>query len=326
MAGDKPLFFDDFGNDFVGDFPSKWNSNGSGEIVLMGDNNEKWMEIKPGSSTFYIPDTPNLPEEFTVEFDLMTAGLDRKTSSGSKLILRLDDNTTFTTNKNTAAIEIPFCQFIAIGMVIESWSDGKRTMRNSLSVDIRKTILEPVHISMAINKQRVRFWINEVKYVDIPKLLPIADIQSIKFSPIRLRDGIDRIFIKNLKVMEGGVDLRRKLISEGRISTNGILFDSGSANIQPRSMGIIRQISQVLQQESGMNLKIVGHTDGDGNDNTNLELSKKRADAVKNTLVTIYNISADRLQTDGKGESEPVGDNATTDGKAQNRRVEFIKQ
>ncbi len=326
VAGDKLLFFDDFGNDFVGDFPSKWNSNGSGEIVLMGDNNEKWMEIKSGRATFYIPDTPNLPEEFTLEFDFMTTGLDSKTSSTSKLMLRLDDNTTFETNKNTATIEIPLCQFIAMGMTIESWSNGKRTMRNSLNVDIRKTILQPVHISMAINKQRMRLWINEKKYVDIPKLLPDADIKAIKFSPIALRDGIDRVFVSNLKVAEGGVDLRRKLISEGKISTNGILFDSGSANIQPRSMGIIQQISQVLQQEGGMNLKIIGHTDADGNDDTNMTLSKKRAEAIKNALVSVYNVSPDRLNAEGKGESEPVGDNSTSDGKAQNRRVEFIKQ
>jgi outer membrane protein OmpA-like peptidoglycan-associated protein len=90
-------------------------------------------------------------------------------------------------------------------------------------------------------------------------------------------------------------------------------------------MGIIRQISQVLQQEGGMNLNIVGHTDSDGEATTNMKLSEARAEAVKNALVNIYNIDSGRLTTDGKGESEPVGDNGTVDGKAQNRRVEFIK-
>jgi outer membrane protein OmpA-like peptidoglycan-associated protein len=140
------------------------------------------------------------------------------------------------------------------------------------------------------------------------------------------KDGKERLFITNLKVAEGGLDLRRTLISEGKVSTNGILFDSGSANIQAQSMGIIRQISQVLQQESGMILKIVGHTDADGEDTANMTLSKKRAEAVKNVLISVYNIDVNRLQTDGKGESEPMGDNTTSDGKAQNRRVEFIKQ
>ena len=103
------------------------------------------------------------------------------------------------------------------------------------------------------------------------------------------------------------------------------MFDSGSATIQTQSYGIIRQISQVLQQETSMKLKIIGHTDADGSDEANVTLSKKRAEAVKNALITVYNIGADRLQTDGKGESIPVGDNTTSAGKAQNRRVEFIK-
>jgi len=74
-----------------------------------------------------------------------------------------------------------------------------------------------------------------------------------------------------------------------------------------------------------MNIKIVGHTDADGSDASNLELSKKRAASVMNTLVDEFGIASSRLETDGMGESEPVGDNGTTEGKAQNRRVEFIK-
>jgi outer membrane protein OmpA-like peptidoglycan-associated protein len=151
-------------------------------------------------------------------------------------------------------------------------------------------------------------------------------ITALKFHLNSFKDGKEELFITNLKVAEGGLDLRRKLISEGSVSTNGILFDSGSANIQPQSMGIIRQISQVLQQEANMNLLIEGHTDSDGNDETNMDLSKRRAEAVKNALVDVYNVSAGRLSTNGKGESEPVGDNGTPDGKAQNRRVVFIKQ
>jgi outer membrane protein OmpA-like peptidoglycan-associated protein len=91
-------------------------------------------------------------------------------------------------------------------------------------------------------------------------------------------------------------------------------------------MGIIRQIYQVLQKDKSLNLKIVGHTDADGNQDTNLKLSKNRAESVKNALVSIYSIAEGRLSTEGKGASEPVGDNSSIDGKAQNRRVEFIKQ
>ena len=193
-----------------------------------------------------------------------------------------------------------------------------------VTADIRKAVLNQPHISIAVNKKRFRLWVNQKKYIDVPRGVP-SGLTSLKFESNNFKDGKERLFISNLKVAKGGVDLRRKLLSEGKISTNGILFDSGSANIQPQSMGIIRQISQVLQQDSNIKLKIVGHTDADGNDATNLELSKKRAAAVKKALVSVYKVASDRLRTDGKGETAPVGDNTTADGKAQNRRVEFIK-
>jgi outer membrane protein OmpA-like peptidoglycan-associated protein len=82
----------------------------------------------------------------------------------------------------------------------------------------------------------------------------------------------------------------------------------------------------VLSQDSSISLNIVGHTDSDGTDESNMALSKNRAEAVKNALVSVYGISPDRLTSDGKGESEPVADNSSAQGKAQNRRVEFIKK
>jgi outer membrane protein OmpA-like peptidoglycan-associated protein len=72
-------------------------------------------------------------------------------------------------------------------------------------------------------------------------------------------------------------------------------------------------------------VKIVGHTDADGDDKTNLDLSKRRALAVKNALVNEFGIDISRMEVDGKGEAEPVDKNLTTEGKANNRRVEFMK-
>lgn len=326
VPGDKQLFFDDFGNDFIGDFPAKWNTNAGGEVVTLGDSPQKWLDIKSGFNIYYIPDVPQLPEEYTIEFDLAAVGLDRQTSSTAQLRVSLSDNDKFQPGNNFAFAEIPFCQYAAIGVTIENRINGKREIRSTVKADLRDEILENPHISIAVNKQRFRLWVNEVKYIDVPRLVANgAVLHTVKFLANGFKDGKERVFISNLKVAEGGVDLRRKLIADGKISTNGILFDSGSANIQPQSMGIIRQISQVLIQERNMNLNIVGHTDSDGDDASNLDLSKKRAEAVKNALVNIYNIDTSRLQTDGKGESEPVGDNGTVEGKAQNRRVEFIK-
>jgi outer membrane protein OmpA-like peptidoglycan-associated protein len=326
VPGDKLIFFDDFSKDYIGDFPSKWNTNGSGEVVTINDSPEKWFGISPGFNTKYIPDV-TLPEEYTIEFDVLVTGVDKKTSSTAVLTVILSDEKAFNHGDSYFHVSVPFCQYIAVGFRVRNYmrSGGGAEINNVVKADIRQVVLNQPHISIAVNKQRFRLWVNEKKYVDIPRGVPLNSIHTLKFELRQFKDGKERLFLRNLKVAEGGVDLRRQLIEEGSVSTNGILFDSGSANIQPQSYGIIRQISQVLQQESDMKLKIVGHTDADGADSANLALSKKRAASVKNALITIYNISGDRLQTDGKGESVPVGDNKTTDGKAQNRRVEFIK-
>ena len=328
VPGDKLMFFDDFSNDFVGDFPAKWNTNGSGEVVTVNDSPQKWFKLLPGHATYYIPDVPSFPEDYTIEFDLMAIGLDRKTSSTATLQVELSDNSSFSHGDAYARVLIPFCQYSPIGFRVRNYvrSTGAE-INNVVNADIRQAVLNQPHVSIAVNKQRFRVWVNEKKYVDIPRMVPQGNvISALRFHLNQFKDGKESLLITNLKVAEGGLDLRRTLIADGRVSTNGILFDSGSANIQPQSMGIIRQISQVLQQEGSMNLNIIGHTDADGNDTTNMTLSKQRAEAVKNALVSVYNVDASRLSTEGKGESEPVGDNGTPDGKAQNRRVEFVKQ
>ena len=327
VPGDKQLFFDDFGNDFIGDFPSKWNTNGSGEVVTIGNSSDKWFEMQPGYNTYYIPDVPNFPEEFTVEFDLLALGIDQKTASSTLLNVVFSQSTNFKKGYDYYYPSLPLCQYHPVGIHVRNHKQqGGGDINNNITADIREAILNEPHVSIAVNKQRFRLWVNEKKVVDIPRFVPTGmTTNQLMFEVRNLKHGKERLFIRNLKVAEGGLDLRRKLISEGKISTNGILFDSGSANIQAQSMGIIRQISQVLMQERDMRLNIVGHTDSDGDDASNMDLSKLRADAVKQALVNIYNIDAARMQTDGKGESEPVGDNGTVEGKAQNRRVEFIK-
>ncbi|MCE7072618.1 OmpA family protein [Dyadobacter sp. CY327] len=74
-----------------------------------------------------------------------------------------------------------------------------------------------------------------------------------------------------------------------------------------------------------MRVQIVGHTDSDGNDDANLDLSKRRAAAIKESLITVFKVDASRIETEGKGESQPADSNDTTIAKANNRRVEFVR-
>lgn len=324
VRGDETLFFDDFEADFIGDFPANWDTDGNGEVVSIGDSGEKWFELKGGSA--YLPNFNDLPEDYTLELDVMALGLDKGTSSTSRFEFTIKDNGTYDgrDSKNLVKIGIPYCQFIAIGLDVGNKISGDWIISNSIKTDLRNTVLSPHHIAVAVNGQRLRMWINETKLVDIPKMVaPGAVLSHLLLEAKGLRDGQDRIFVKNILLSKGGVDLRRKLLTEGSVSTNGILFDSGSANLQPQSMGIIRQIYQVLEQDKSLNLRIVGHTDSDGSEEVNQKLSEARAGAVRDALVSVYGIDSGRLLTQGMGESEPVADNNSPQGKSKNRRVVF---
>ena len=87
VPGDKLIFFDDFSQDFIGDFPSKWNTNGSGEVVKLSKAEGNWFGIIPGYGIKYLPlVSDKLPEEYTIEFDLFTEGLGKKNIIYRKVI------------------------------------------------------------------------------------------------------------------------------------------------------------------------------------------------------------------------------------------------
>jgi outer membrane protein OmpA-like peptidoglycan-associated protein len=125
---------------------------------------------------------------------------------------------------------------------------------------------------------------------------------------------------------ESGKDARTELLKTGKFSTTGIYFASGSAQIKPESHGVIKEIADALNEDAAMKIEIIGHTDNTGNAPSNQSLSEKRAAAVQSYLNNNFQISNDRISTSGKGQSEPVADNSTPEGKAQNRRVEFVKK
>jgi outer membrane protein OmpA-like peptidoglycan-associated protein len=133
------------------------------------------------------------------------------------------------------------------------------------------------------------------------------------------------VYISNIRVAEGAADARNKLLTEGKWVTNGILFDSGSDHLKPESAGVLREIAGILNENPTVKVNIVGHTDNEGTDLANKELSKRRAAAVKQALIHDFQLEGSRMQSDGMGEALPVADNLTKEGRAKNRRVEFIK-
>jgi len=323
IAGNVPIFNDNFSSDNTGDFPAKWDSNGSGELVTI--NGEKWLRL--GNQATILPMLKNpLPENYTVQFDLFMEGVDTKTSSQAFFKLLLHDNQGFQKPKSFSMVELSPCQFIESQGVVEKQVNGKREMRNKIGKDIRNAIVGKSKISIAVNKTRMRVWLNEEKIVDVPRLVP-ENANNFKLYTTGLRDNgaNDKIYIANFSIAKSGEDNRSKLLTEGRLSTNAILFNTGSASIKEGADEVLKEIGEALLANPNINILIVGHTDADGDPTSNLTLSQERAISVKQALVQNYGIASSRVQTNGKGESEPVANNDTDSGKSQNRRVEFIK-
>jgi outer membrane protein OmpA-like peptidoglycan-associated protein len=181
---------------------------------------------------------------------------------------------------------------------------------------------ESNHVSIWVQKTRVRVYLHGQKVFDIPKAFsPGMLLNQFRIMP----DHASAPMITNMRFAEAGADMRSKLITEGKLVTRGILFDVNSDKIKPESYGVLKEISKALSENPDVKVRIIGHTDSDGTDEANLDLSKRRAASVKNALNSEFGIDLSRMETDGKGESEPFDQNNNPEGKANNRRVEFIK-
>jgi outer membrane protein OmpA-like peptidoglycan-associated protein len=133
------------------------------------------------------------------------------------------------------------------------------------------------------------------------------------------------MFIRNFRFAEGGKTMREQLDESGHIVTHGIYFDVNSDQIRGESYKTLADIVQMLSDDPALRVSIDGHTDSDGQDAANLDLSQRRAESVRQYLVETGKIDAARLEAKGYGESKPIDANTTPEGKANNRRVELSK-
>ncbi|MBO9660618.1 MAG: OmpA family protein, partial [Chitinophagaceae bacterium] len=338
IPGDSLIYTEDFQQDEVGEFPLNWNTAGKGDVVTLNSFPGKWLRMYE-NSLYLTSNKKDFSKNFTMEFDLI---LQMKYTGYTYPIVSFgffaskDDSTTDNKflnyqNENQSA-EI----FLRLGTEGTSYtylnSYLKKTQKfhseNQELGKIEKFYHKISHIAVQVQEQRLRIWINGEKKYDLPKALGNEYLFNQLFfevSSSSYKDDELGFYISNLKVATGKPDTRHKLIEEGKFSTTGILFDFQSAVIKPESYGVIKDISSVLKDNGGIKVKVIGHTSSDGDDKANMELSQKRAAAVKDLLVKEFGIDASRLETEGKGETQPIADNKTKEGKAANRRVEFIK-
>jgi outer membrane protein OmpA-like peptidoglycan-associated protein len=338
VPGDKIIYTEDFAQDAIGELPTNWNSSGKGEVMTVEGKQGKWLRIFQ-NNTYLTGNSKAFGENYTIEFDMIFYFQPKKPgyvlphaafgffSSGKK------DNTDNEFLKNYTA-------YNHVTTTISAYSTGQARLNSNkpgvtrftsetLSLnDFDKNINKPLHYSIQVQKQRMRLWINENKVFDIPRAVNLGDTMNqlvFHMDGSNYKDDEIGLYLQNIKVATGLPDTRHKLIEEGKFSTTGILFDFQSAVIKQESYGVIKEIASVLKENPTVKIKIVGHTSNDGDAAANMELSKQRAAAVKDLIVKEYAIDAANLSTDGKGPTQPVADNKTKEGKAQNRRVEFIK-
>ncbi|MBN8835423.1 MAG: hypothetical protein ABS68_05075 [Niastella sp. SCN 39-18] len=336
VAGDKVIEIDNFSKVNLGDFPSQWNTNGSGEVVTIDGQDGKWLEMK-GNFTYFPEFIKSLPDNFTIEFDLVFNYAEKYLERNilgfyfivADKVTREDPVFKFGFNKpGKGGAGIEFHSYQPNTLEIFNWENKQMNDNSETKAGASFLKSMPNHvfrISIWRQQDRLRMYLDDNKIVDAPRLLqPVNKINMFK---IGFEDWghAGRAYISNFRFAESTADMRNKLITEGKFVTSGIYYSTGSDKIKPESYGVLRQIAEILKEDPSVTINLVGHTDSDGSAGTNLELSKKRAAAVKNVLEKEYGISAGRMQTDGKGQSQPVSSNNTEAGKANNRRVEFIK-
>jgi len=322
IPGEKVIFYDDFTNTDIGDFPGSWNTTASGEVVTTNLYPGNWFKMN-GEGGIVLDEGLNLPDNFTVEYDVIGYPVE-------------DDNTYFEfgfymySSQNPKDIDeggaVPGLNGgIKLTLGYRATYSAYNTEGYTLNGEKEDATMEAekkYRISVWVQKTRMRVYLDQTKVFDLPKVFePGLKINMMRFELWESGNPM----ITNFRVAAGLPDMRNKLLTEGKLVSYGIYFDVNKDVVKPESYGTLKGIADVLKENPGLRVKIVGHTDSDGTDAANLDLSKRRGASVKNELIKTFGIDASRLESDGSGESQPVAANDSPVNKALNRRVEFLK-
>jgi outer membrane protein OmpA-like peptidoglycan-associated protein len=325
IPGEKVIFYEDFSQDAIGDFPALWNTNGTAEVVTTNLYPGNWMKFVMRECV-WTDALLNLPDNYTIEFDIIPIKGEENYMGGYYLRLMQAKNVK-AWDSGSSPGNGGFCLHIE--------SSGRPTYHTwFLKPDCQQTSLQgfkddkiyyqkenqKYHIAMWIQKSRIRVYQDQNKMIDLPRAF-----QTDCLKPDRLRFENGAAMISNIRIAVGAPDMRSKLLTEGKLVSYGIYFDVNKDVVKPESYPTLKEIAAVLKENPDIRIKITGHTDSDGADAANLDLSKRRGASVKDELVKSFGIDASRIESDGAGETKPVAPNDNPANKALNRRVEFIK-
>ena len=340
VPGDE-IFFDDItANEKMGEFPSQWDlSTGNAEIAMI--NGEKCISLIGHTIMIPLmnPAENYLPEEFTIEYDVF--GDISKGDNVTGEIRFNDGSTAFAIDqigkwgKENRAVrgyanENPLSNYMRGSVFIgRQYFNGKgdnmlfralweRPEGNSGNQN-EPVIINPnewQHVAISFNKRALKYYVNGVRVINIP------NIKKPSYFWLWAEKG--NVYYKNLRMSKGAVPLYDRMVSAGKIITYGITFDVGKSTVKPESMTEIMRFVALMKENPDLRFSVEGHTDNTGNAAANQTLSEARSQAVVDKLAE-NGIARDRLKAAGKGQNAPLADNSTDEGRAKNRRVEFVK-
>ena len=329
--GSVIMYQDDVTAEQVGEFPSKWDLfQGTVETKTLGgvkainptDNAQIQPLIKEQGAY--------LPEEFTIEYDFYYwNSKDDVGLNDIKLILAVTkDRSEYPGEGHDVGDLTAFvlkhgvCNTYEHDYMFNGNKDG------AFEYSFKKGWN---HVALSFNKRALKVYFNDKRVVNLPRVnQPTWMCFQVPFEYKNLT------FIRNVVIAKGAVALYdrneqsmtavEKAIQEtGKFVTNNILFKTGKADLLPESMTEIQKVADYMKKNPRARFEVQGHTDNQGSDAINDPLSQKRAEAVVKALADL-GVDDFNLKAVGKGSHEPVADNKTEEGRAKNRRVEFIKR
>lgn len=317
VPGDRIIFETDMKNQRDAELPARLGTL-HGNVEIQTYNGDKVLHINKGDGVCIIPmiDSVNyLPAQFTVEFDFLYDAKDPGSFNQIEVNFYKPD-------KNNDYVVANYGDYHFLIYEAKQIDFGKSVQGRELPQPLINSLKVPQtwhHLAIYVHDNVGKVYIDQYRIGASNMMMKGVTKLAIK------TNGRMDYLIKNLRIAGGGSDAYHKIMTEGKLVTHGIHFASGKADILPESMGTINEVYKILKEHADLKFEIDGYTDSDGSDDLNLKLSQQRADAVKTQLVNM-GIDGSRLTTKGFGETKPIDKNDTPEGKANNRRVEFVKQ
>ncbi|HEX5073153.1 MAG TPA: OmpA family protein [Gemmatimonadaceae bacterium] len=315
VPGNKVIFYTDFSEDKVGNFARGLKyRGGAAEIV---ERNDTKVLRATNTAEFLIPVGKKLPERFTLEVDViapLSGVMNRALTFEGGAQSAADEKSAWITWNPQGA-----------------WIQGSGLDMNSGGAHVPEAMASAfagnvTHLRVLMDGAYFKMYANERRMYNIPELAFRRD-SVIRMSLGGTEEDGMAVYVTSIRVAESETDiLYDALAAKGRWVTQGILFATGKAEVQPESRPVLKEIAITLKQHPDLKILIEGHTDNVGSPASNLTLSDARAAAVKAALVADFRVDGDRITTRGLGDTKPSVPNTTSAGRAQNRRVELVKQ